>query len=88
MSSPPHESSTLYSYIGIDGEVDYGSDTNVSGEERITSDSPEQEARPHTAPNPFAERGESNVPPAPHQTPIVGDANITNPLDEQHQLAI
>ena len=47
-----------------------------------------QEARPHTAPNPFAERGEVNAPLASHQTPIVGDAIIINPLDEQQQLAI
>ena len=88
MASPPHESLTLYSYLGIDEEVDYGSDTNVPGEERKTSDSPVQEARPHTAPNPSAERGEANAPLAPHQTLIVGDAIITNPLDEQQQLAI
>ena len=37
---------------------------------------------------PFDERGEANAPPAPHQTPIVGDAIITNPPDEQQQLAI
>ena len=82
MASPPHESSTLYSYLGIDEEVDYGSDTNVPGEERTTSDSPVQEARLHTAPIPFAEHGEANAPLSPHQTPLVGDAIITNPLDE------
>ena len=88
MASPPYESPTLSSYLGIDVEEDYGSDTDVPGEERTTSDSPVQEARPHTAPNPFAERGEANAPLAPHQTPIVGDAIITNPLDEQQQLAL
>ena len=69
-------------------EEDYGSDTDVPSEERTASDLPVQEARPHTAPNPFAERGEANAPLAPHQTPIVGDAIITNPLDEQQQLAL
>ena len=64
------------------------SDTDVAGKERTTSDSPVQEARPHTAPNPSAERGEANAPLAPHQTTIVGDAIITNPLDEQQQLAL
>ncbi|CAI5733685.1 unnamed protein product [Peronospora destructor] len=88
MASPPHESSTLSSYLGIDVEVDYGSDTDVHGEERTMSDSPVQEASPHTAPNPFAERGEATAPSAQHQTLIVGDAIITNPLDEQQQLAI
>ena len=82
MASPPHEPSTLFSYLNIDEEVDYGSDTNVPGEESTTSDSPVQEARPHTAPNPFVEHGEANAPLEPHQTPLVGDAIITNPLDE------
>ena len=77
MASPPHESLTLNSYLGIDEEVDYGSDTNVPGEERTTSDSPVQEARPHTAPNTFAEHRDANAPLAPHQTPIVGDTIIT-----------
>ena len=68
--------------------MDYGSDTNVPVEERTKYDSPVQEARSHTEPNPFAERGEANAPLAPHQTPIMGDAIITNPLDEQQQLAL
>ena len=88
MASPPHKSSTLFSYLKINEEVNFGSDSNVPGEEKITSDSPVQEARPHTAPNPFAELGEANAPLALHQTPLVGDAIITNPLDEQQQLAL
>ena len=88
MASSPHESSTLSSYLGIDVEVNYGSDTNVPGEDRTTLGSPVQEARPHSAPNSFAERGGANASLAPHQTSIVGDAIITNPLDEQQQLVI
>ena len=40
MASPPYESSTLFSYLGIDEEVEYGSDANSPGEETTTSDSP------------------------------------------------
>ena len=79
---------TLYSYLGIYEELDYGSDTNVPGEHSTTFDSPVQEARPHTAPNPFAEHRKANAPLVPHQTPLVGDAIITNPLDAQQQLAL
>ena len=57
MALPPYESPTLSSYLGIDVEEDCGNETDVPGEERTTSNSPVQEARPHTAPNPFAERG-------------------------------
>ena len=88
MASPPYESPTLSSYFGIDVEEDYGSDTDVPGEERTKSDSPVQKERPHTAPNPFAEHGEANVPLPLHQTPLVGDAIITNPIDEQQQLEL
>ena len=66
----------------------YGSDTDVHGDERTMSDAPVQEAAPHIAPNPFAERGEANAPSTPHQALLEGDAIITNPLDEQQQLAI
>ena len=51
MASPPPEAPTLSSYLGIDVEEDYGSDTDVLGEERTMSDSPVQETTPHTAPN-------------------------------------
>ena len=33
MSSPPHESTTLSAYLDLDEKVDYGSDTNVPGDE-------------------------------------------------------
>ena len=51
-------------------------------------DSPVQEATPRTAPNPLAERGNAGAPLAQHQTPHVGDAIITTPLDEQQRLVI
>ena len=81
MASLPHESSTLYLYIDIGVEVDYGRDTSVPGEERKMYDSLLQEERHHSPPNLFAERGEANAPPAPHQYTILGDAIITNQLD-------
>ena len=83
MASSTDESSTLSSYLGIDVEVDYGSDTNVHGEERTMSDSPVQEATPRTAPIPLAESGNASAPLAQHQTPHVGDEIIIKPLDEQ-----
>ena len=88
MAPSTHESPTLSSYLGIDVEVDNGSDTDIHGDERTMSDSPVQKAAPHIAPNPFAERGKANAPSTSHQTLIVGDAFITNPLYEQQQLAI
>ena len=88
MASPPHESRTLSSYIGFDEKVEYILNTNVRGEERTTSNPPVLEAKPHTTPRHFAERGEDNAPSAQHQTPDVGNASITDPLDEQQKLNI
>ena len=88
MASPPYESPTLSSYLGIDVEEDYGSDTDVRGEERTMSNSPVQEASPHTAPNPFAERGETTALEAQHHATDAGEHIITNPLDEQQELIL
>ena len=88
MASPSRETPSLSTYLGLDEELDYGSDTDIYGEERTRSDSPVKEAAPHTAPNPFAEHGETNASTALAHAPIVGDAIITNPLDEQQQLTI
>ena len=88
MASPPHESPTLSSYLGINVEEDYGSDTDVRGEERTMSNSPVQEASPHTAPNPFAERSETTALETQHHATDAGEHIITNPLDEQQELVI
>ena len=88
MASPPNESSTLSSYLGIDVEEDYGSDTDVLSEERTMSGSPVQEASPYTAPNPFAERGETTAVEAQHYATDAGEHIITNPLDEQQELIL
>ena len=87
MASPPHKSPTLYSYLGINVEEYYSSDTDVlSG--RTMSDSPLQEATPRTAPNLLAESGNASAPLAQHQTTHLGDAITTNLIDEQQQLVI
>ena len=87
MASPPHESPTIYSYLGINVEENYGSDTDVlSG--RTMSDSSLQEAKPRTAPNPFAERGETTALVEKHHVTDAGKRIITNPLDEQQELIL
>ena len=88
MASPPQESSTLSFYLGIDVEEDHGSDADVLGEERTMFNSPVQEATPHTASNPFAERGETTAPVAQHHATYSGENIITNPLDEQQVIII
>ena len=57
----------------MEESVDYGSDTSVSGDARTMSDAPMSEVHPPTTLSPFAERD---------------DAIITNPLDEQQELAV
>uniref|UniRef100_M4BAS7 Uncharacterized protein n=1 Tax=Hyaloperonospora arabidopsidis (strain Emoy2) TaxID=559515 RepID=M4BAS7_HYAAE len=68
--------------------VDYGSDTSVSGDARTMSNTPMSEVRPPTTLSPFAERYNANAPLAPHSTLSLDDAIITNPLDEQQELAV
>ena len=53
--------------------MDYGSDTSVSGDARTVSDTPMSEVYPPTTLSSFAKRD---------------DAIITNPLDEQQELAV
>ena len=81
MTSPPHESTNLSSYLGIYEEVDYGSNTNVHGDEGTLSDPPVPEFRPLTAPNSFVERGETTAPVAQHHAADAGERIITNSLD-------
>uniref|UniRef100_M4B4F1 Uncharacterized protein n=1 Tax=Hyaloperonospora arabidopsidis (strain Emoy2) TaxID=559515 RepID=M4B4F1_HYAAE len=57
----------------MERSVDYGSDTSVWGDARTMSDTPMSEVHPPTTLSPFAERD---------------DAIITNPLDEQQNLAV
>ena len=52
------------------------------------SNSPVQEASPHTAPNPFAERGETTALEVQHHATDTGEHIITNPLDEQQELIL
>ena len=83
MASPPHESPTLSPYLGLDEELDYGGDIDVLGDERTFSNPSVSEVRPLSAPNPFAERGETTAPMAQHLATDAGEHIITNPLDEQ-----
>ena len=90
MASPSRETPSLSTYLGLDEELDYGSDTEVQEEDERTFSNlpPVREVRSHPAPNPFVERGDTTAPLAPHQS-FDADGNIiTNPLDEQQQLVI
>uniref|UniRef100_A0AAV1TSM0 Uncharacterized protein n=1 Tax=Peronospora matthiolae TaxID=2874970 RepID=A0AAV1TSM0_9STRA len=88
MSSSPNESKALCDYLGIEEEVDYGSDTSVRGDTGTTSGSLMPEAQLSNAPNPFAERGGASAPPAQHAASGSDETIITNPLDEQQQLLV
>ena len=66
----------------------YGSDYSVHGEEGIVSNPPMTDARPHSAPNQFAKRGEANAPLAKHRYTYSRETIITNSLDEHQQLII
>ena len=69
-------------------EDDYGSDTDVLGEERTISNSPLQEATPDTEPKPFTERGDTTALEAQHHATDAGGRTITNSLDEQQELIL
>uniref|UniRef100_A0AAV1UGQ1 Uncharacterized protein n=1 Tax=Peronospora matthiolae TaxID=2874970 RepID=A0AAV1UGQ1_9STRA len=88
MSSSPNESKALCDYLGIEEEVDYGSDTSVRGGTGTTSGSLMPEAQLSNTPNPFAERGGASAPPAQHAASGSDETIITNSLDEQQQLLI
>ena len=68
--------------------MNYGSDTSVPGDARTMSDTPMSEVHPPTVLGPFAERDDASAPLAPHSKPGSDDAIITNPLDEQQELAV
>ena len=57
-------------------------------DEWISSYSPVSEASPHTAPNPFEERGETTALVVQHHATDAGGHIITNPLDEQQELIL
>uniref|UniRef100_A0AAV1TL79 Uncharacterized protein n=1 Tax=Peronospora matthiolae TaxID=2874970 RepID=A0AAV1TL79_9STRA len=88
MSSSPNESKALCDYLGIEEEVDYGSDTSVRGDTGTTSGSLMPEAQLSNTPNPFAERGGASAPPAQHAASGSDETIITNPLDEQQKLLV
>ena len=79
MASPPNESRTLASYLDFDEDVDYGSESNVPGDEGISSHSHVSEDRPLTALNPFVERGEATTLVAQHHATDAGEDIIINP---------
>uniref|UniRef100_A0AAV1UPZ6 Uncharacterized protein n=1 Tax=Peronospora matthiolae TaxID=2874970 RepID=A0AAV1UPZ6_9STRA len=88
MSSSPNESKALCDYLGIEEEVDYGSDTSVRGDTGTMSGSLMPEAQLSNTPNPFAERGGASAPPAQYAASGSDETIITNPLDEQQQLLV
>uniref|UniRef100_A0AAV1U0V2 Uncharacterized protein n=2 Tax=Peronospora matthiolae TaxID=2874970 RepID=A0AAV1U0V2_9STRA len=88
MSSSPNESKALCDYLGIEEEVDYGSDTSVRGYTGTMAGSLMPEAQPSNTPYPFAERGDASAPPAQYSASGSDETIITNPLDEQQQLLV
>ena len=88
MASPSRESKTLHSYLDIEEEVDYGSDTSVQGDSGTMSDVAPAEVHPRTPLNPFTERSDAHAPMAQHPTNHPDDMIITNPLDEQQQMIL
>uniref|UniRef100_A0AAV1T260 Uncharacterized protein n=1 Tax=Peronospora matthiolae TaxID=2874970 RepID=A0AAV1T260_9STRA len=88
MSSSPNESKALCDYIGIEEEVDYGSDTSVRGDTGTMSGSLMPGAQISNTLNPFAECGGASAPPAQYAASGSDETIITNPLDEQQQLLV
>uniref|UniRef100_A0AAV1US31 Uncharacterized protein n=1 Tax=Peronospora matthiolae TaxID=2874970 RepID=A0AAV1US31_9STRA len=88
MSSSPNESKALCDFLGIEEEVDYGSDTSVRGDTGTMSGSLMPEAQLLNTPNPFAERKGASAPPAQHAASGSDETIITNPLDEEQQLLV
>ena len=89
MASSPNESQTLFSYLEFDDDADYGSDTNVHGDERTLSHSPVPEVRPLSALNPLVKRNDTTAPETQHHTTDAGgNIIITNPIDEQQELIL
>ena len=88
MASPPHESPTLSSYLGLDEELDCGSDTDVHGNKWTLSNLPVSEVRTLSATNPFVERGETTASMVQHHAADAGEHIVTNLLDEQQKLIL
>ena len=90
MSSPPNESKTLDTFLGMEEAVDYGSDTSVQGDTGTMSDtsSPMPEALPPITQASPSGHYDVNTPQAQH--PMLGsDENIiTNLLDERQELVV
>ena len=79
----PNKSMILTDLLGIEEkEVDYGSDTEVQGEEESKPRSSMCGDTPLTTPNPFPERGVVNALIPLRMTPDMGSTLITNSLDE------
>ena len=88
MASTPHEFPTLSSYLGLDEELDYGSDVDVHGDERTLSNPPVSEARPFSAPNSLVERIETIALMTRRHAINAGEHIITNPLEKQQALVL
>ena len=88
MTSQPHESHNLFSYLDLEEDLDYDSDSTVHVDEGTLFKLPVPEVRPLTASNPFVERGETTAPVAKHDATDAGERIITNPLDEQQDLIL
>uniref|UniRef100_A0AAV1UTK4 Uncharacterized protein n=1 Tax=Peronospora matthiolae TaxID=2874970 RepID=A0AAV1UTK4_9STRA len=88
MSSSPNESKALCDYLGIEEEVNYGSDTSIRGDTGTMSGSLMPEAQLSNTPHLFAERGDASAPPAQYAASGSDETIITNPLDEQQQLLV
>ena len=88
MPSPPREFPTLSSYLGLDEEVIFGSDTNVCSEEIKMSNPTVPEVRPLSAPNPFVKRREATATMAQHHETDAGEHLIIKQLDEQQVLIL
>ena len=73
----PNESTTLSDLFGIaEEEVGYGSDVESKASTPVRDDMSRHEI------NLFSERRAADAPTALHETPGMGSAVITNPLDE------
>uniref|UniRef100_A0AAV1UT00 Uncharacterized protein n=1 Tax=Peronospora matthiolae TaxID=2874970 RepID=A0AAV1UT00_9STRA len=88
MSSSPNESKALCDYLGIEEELDYGSDTSVRGDIGPMSSSLMPVAQPSNTPNPFAERGDASASPSQHAASGSDETIITNPLGELQQMPV
>ena len=87
MTSPPHESQTLSPFPGLDEDVDYGSDTNMNGDEGKLFNSPVRVVRPLKAPNSFIELVDNNALAVQHHN-IFQLKHHYQPIDSQQELIL